>query len=200
MRKKTEEKRQSIIDAAFEVFRELGFDQASVAEIASRSGASKATVYSYFGSKEEIFAEDMTGSAAREIREAFGQLTLEVPLRDSLIAFGRHYLPAILKPSILAIRRLSFQEGERSALGRALYEAGPKRGWAHVRDFLASAIESGSVRECDPGVAARHLQALYEAELLELAMLGFPVNSSNSKILPVITRAVDVFLAAYGSS
>ncbi|BFG80568.1 TetR family multidrug efflux transcriptional regulator VceR [Paraburkholderia terrae] len=197
MRKKTEEKRQSIVDAAYEVFRELGFQQASMSEIASRSGSSKATLYGYFDSKEAMFAEVMT-NAAHEIRESFGQLTLDVPLRDSLIAFGRHYLPAILRPSILAIRRLAIEESGRSALGRLMYEAGPKRGWSAVRDFLLKAIASGALRECDVGVAARHLQALYEAELVEIATLGFPVSTAPAKILPIVTRAVDVFLAAYG--
>ncbi|GLU35110.1 TetR/AcrR family transcriptional regulator [Trinickia caryophylli] len=199
MRKKTEEKRQSIVEAAFDVFREVGFDQASMADIAARSGASKATLYSYFSSKEELYAEAMTSLAAGEIHEAFGQLTLDVPLRESLVAFGRHYLPAVLRPSILAIRRLCFQGGDHSRLGRAVYEAGPKRGWALVRDFLASAIAAGSVRECDPGIAARHLEALYEAELLELAALGYAVNTRPAAILPVVERAVDVFIAAYGA-
>ncbi|WP_321816567.1 MULTISPECIES: TetR/AcrR family transcriptional regulator [unclassified Paraburkholderia] len=199
MRKKTEEKRQSIIDAAFVVFRESGFAEASMAEIAARSGASKATLYSYFTSKEELFAEVMTNSAANEIRDAFGHLRLDIPLRESLISFGRQYLPAVLSPSILAIRRLSFQEGERSTLGQALYDAGPKRGWAIVSEFLARAIAAGSVRACDPGVAARHLQALYEAELVELATLGFAVKATPTHISAVVTRAVDVFLAGYGT-
>ncbi len=198
MRKKTEEKRQSIIEAAHQVFMEVGFHQASMAEIAARSGASKATVYGYFSSKEELFTEVMV-NAADEIHASFGQLTLEIPLRDSLIAFGRHYLPAILHPSIIAIRRLAIEESGRSTLGRVMYEAGPKLGWAIVRDFLLEAIAAGTLKACDAGVAARHLQALYEAELVEVATLGYPVSTTPAKILPVVTRAVDVFLAAYGT-
>ena len=198
MRKKTEEKRQSIMEAAHHVFLEVGFHQASMSEIAAQSGASKATLYGYFSSKEELFAEVMA-NAAHEIRESFGQLTLDIPLRDSLMAFGRHYLPAILRPSIMAVRRLAIAESERSTLGRVLYEAGPKRGWAIVRDFLLKAIAAGSLKQCDAGIAARHLQALYEAELVEMATLGYPVSNTPAKILPVVTRAVDVFLAAYGA-
>lgn len=197
MRKKTEEKRQSIVEAAFEVFREVGFDRASMSDIATRSGASKATLYSYFESKESLYAEAMTRLAADEIRQAFGQLRLDVPLRESLVAFGREYLVAILRPSILAIRRMCFQEGDRSRLGRAIYEAGPKRGWGLVRDFLEGAMAAGSIRECDPGIAAHHLEALYEAELVDIAALGYTVNTKPAAILPVVERAVDVFLAAY---
>lgn len=198
MRKKTEEKRQSLVDAALEVFREVGFDQASMAQIAARSGASKATLYSYFASKEEMFAEVLCRQAAQQISESFGQLRLDVPLRDSLIAFGKHFLPAMLNPEILAIRRLAIQEGERSDLGKAFYELGPKRGWTLLKEFIAAAMVSGSIRECDPGVAAFHLKALYEAESIELAMLGHQVSRSSAHVLAVVTRAVDVFLAGYG--
>ncbi|MEM5446735.1 MULTISPECIES: TetR/AcrR family transcriptional regulator [Paraburkholderia] len=197
MRKKTEEKRQSIIEAALAVFRDVGFEQASMTQIAARSGASKATLYSYFESKEALFAETMTSRAGREIRHAFSQLTLEMPLGESLVAFGVHFLTAVLQPSFLATRRLCYQEVDRSNVGRALYESGPKRGLMHVRDFLASAIEAGTIRPCDPGVAARHLLALLEAELVEIATLGYEVKASRAKLLEVVNRAIDVFLAGY---
>lgn len=199
MRKKTEEKRQSIVEAAHEVFMEVGFHQASMADIATRSGASKATLYGYFNSKEALFAEVMV-NAASEILESFSQLRLDIALRDSLIAFGRHYLPAILRPSIIALRRLAIEESARSTLGRVMYETGPKQGWARVRDFLLEAIAAGTLKACDADVAAHHLRALYEAELVDIATLGYSVSITPAKILPVVTRAVDVFLAAYGAS
>jgi AcrR family transcriptional regulator len=199
MRKKTEEKRQSIIDAALEVFREVGFEQASMTQIATRSGASKATLYSYFDSKEALFAETMTSRASSEIRQAFDRLTLDVPLRESLTAFGLHYLGAVLQPSFLSTRRLCVQEVDRSNVGRVLYETGPQQGLMHVRDFLASAIEARTIRPCEPEVAARHLLALIEAELVELALLGYEVKTSRAKLTPVVNRAVDVFVAAYAA-
>ncbi|MDP9651981.1 TetR/AcrR family transcriptional regulator [Paraburkholderia caledonica] len=197
MRKKTEEKRQSIINAAYSVFMEVGFHQASMSEIALRSGASKATLYGYFESKEKLFAEVLL-NGADEIVDSFGLLTLDIPIRDSLIRFGQDYLPAILRPSITSLRRLAIAESGRSALGRVMHEAGPKHGWAIVRDFLLKSMAAGSLKECDAGVAAQHLQALYEAELVEMAILGYRVSTTRSTILTVVTRAVDVFLAAYG--
>ena len=54
MRVKTEAKRQHIVDVAAQAFRELGFEGASMAEICARVGGSKATLYNYFASKEEL--------------------------------------------------------------------------------------------------------------------------------------------------
>ncbi|WP_426398760.1 TetR/AcrR family transcriptional regulator [Ralstonia sp. R-29] len=198
MRKKTEEKRQAIIDAAFRVFVEVGFDQASMSDIAARSGASKATLYNYFSSKEEMFAEIMSGTAANEIRDAFAQLKLSAPMVETLTAFGEHYLNAILRPSVLAIRRLAIGEGERSDLGRTFYERGPKIGWGMLTEFLGIAMEAGKLKRGNPEIAAAHLHALYEAECVELCLFGVPVEISPARISEIIERAVAVFMAAYG--
>lgn len=48
-------KRGSILDAAVELFLELGFDQTSMDAVAARAGVSKTTVYAHFGDKLELF-------------------------------------------------------------------------------------------------------------------------------------------------
>ena len=54
-RTKREEKRKLIIAAATDLFSELGFAQTSMDKIAKKAGVSKQTVYSHFGSKDELF-------------------------------------------------------------------------------------------------------------------------------------------------
>ncbi|RDK03821.1 TetR/AcrR family transcriptional regulator [Paraburkholderia lacunae] len=198
MRKKTEEKRQAIVDAAFEVFSEAGFEQASMSEIAARVGGSKATLYGYFESKEEMFFEVMNECAAHEIKGAFALLKTSVPIREALTGFGKHYLIAILKPQLLAIRRLAIHEGGRSHVGALFYERGPKIGWQMVASFLQQSYEAGRLRKCNVTVATEHLRALFEAELAELCLLGVPADTSARNITQVVNRAVDVFMAAYG--
>ena len=46
-----------ILAGALEVFKKEGFEGATMDEIASESGFGKATLYYYFHSKEEVFAE-----------------------------------------------------------------------------------------------------------------------------------------------
>jgi AcrR family transcriptional regulator len=48
--------RLAILDAAREVFSELGFDTATVRDIVRRSGLSVGAFYNYYRSKEEVFA------------------------------------------------------------------------------------------------------------------------------------------------
>ena len=66
VRVKTEDRRQAILEVAHAVFREKGFERASMATISRRLGGSKGTLYGYFKSKEELFetAMKMAGEVA----------------------------------------------------------------------------------------------------------------------------------------
>src|SRR4051812_25500036 len=46
--------RQRILDAALDLFVERGFDKASLREVADRVGVTKAALYYYFPSKEDL--------------------------------------------------------------------------------------------------------------------------------------------------
>jgi AcrR family transcriptional regulator len=48
--------RQAILDAAREVFGEIGYETATVRDIIRRAGLAAGTFYNYFRSKEEVFA------------------------------------------------------------------------------------------------------------------------------------------------
>jgi AcrR family transcriptional regulator len=198
MRIKTEKKRQEIIDAAFEVFSEIGFAQASMNDISIRAGASKATLYSYFESKEELFTEVMCENAVDEVKAAFSLLNPRVAIRKTLVEFGVHYLSAVLAPKMLAVRRLANHEGGRSGLGVLFYERGPKLGAQMMAEMLMQSIENGQLRPCNAVVATAHLSAVYEAEIMESSILGVAQDTSQAHIKAVVKRSVEVFLLAYG--
>ena len=75
-----EERRQSILRAAREVFFENGFHQATVEAVAERAEVSKGTVYLYFESKETILAHLLLEG----LRELVDELELEDELEDEL--------------------------------------------------------------------------------------------------------------------
>ena len=60
---------QEMLDVAERVFAELGYDGASMDEIARGAGISKPMVYSYFGSKEGLQA------AVRSLKDAAERVT-----------------------------------------------------------------------------------------------------------------------------
>ena len=56
-----DEKRRAILRGAAQVFAEEGFDRASVARVARASGISKANIYHYWSSKDEMLFDILDG-------------------------------------------------------------------------------------------------------------------------------------------
>ena len=54
-RKKDGKKPAQIIDAAFSVFGEIGYDATLIKDIARRAGVSSGTIYTYFGDKQDLW-------------------------------------------------------------------------------------------------------------------------------------------------
>ena len=69
-RRRKEARPAEIVDAALEVFAEKGFAAAKLDDIARRAGISKATLYLYFETKEEIFRA-VARAAVGSLIEAF---------------------------------------------------------------------------------------------------------------------------------
>jgi AcrR family transcriptional regulator len=197
MRVKTEAKRLAILDVATKAFIELGFNNTSMSEIASRVGGSKSTLYNYFSSKEEIFSAVVEASAKTEIADAFESLDLKKDIEETLNKFGSRYLSCILSGDILAIWRMAISESERSDIGRRFYAQGPQRGWRLLSDYLAKKIDEGVLRQADSWICAMHLKGLIEAELFLGVALGVETAPDKAHIEQATTRAVSVFLLAY---
>jgi AcrR family transcriptional regulator len=60
--------RQDILEAGLACFSEFGFHLTAVADLAKTAGISRATMYQYFKSKEEVFLELMTEAGAQLAR------------------------------------------------------------------------------------------------------------------------------------
>jgi AcrR family transcriptional regulator len=197
MRVKTEARRHDILEAAAQVFLERGYEAASMAEIASRSGGSKATLYNYFDSKEELFRIVMQRQAEGRIMRAYERLTPSTDLASTLQAFGEHYLSVILSPDLLIMRTIVMGEGPRSSMGKLFYDNGPKEGWSKLAVYLSEQMLAERLRPSSPWRAALHLINLLEADFLELFMTGEPKGMRPEEIQQSVAQAVVVFLGGY---
>jgi len=68
--------RRAILDAAQEIFTEMGFGAASIRDVVRRSGLAAGTFYNYFPDKESVFQavlEQHTTELRRRLREARGR-------------------------------------------------------------------------------------------------------------------------------
>jgi AcrR family transcriptional regulator len=198
MRVKTDAKRQEILDAAATILREQGFAGASMAAVSKRIGASKATLYRYFSSREDLFLTVLLDAAHDQTIKIFDMLNPTGNLRDVLEGFGARFLHLALSPDVLAVRRILIAEGSRSGLGQRLYERGAKTSWSKMADFLRRSAEAGRLRDEDPWTMAMHLRGLLEADVVNRALLGADIDACPSTLRRHASAAVDVMLRAYG--
>jgi AcrR family transcriptional regulator len=188
-------RRQAIMSAATNLFLKMGFERVTMSEIAACVGGSKTTLYSHFDSKEKLFAAvilDAIDGQTRLLVEMLNPSSQD--LRQGLERFGTAYLSFLLCPIARSIMRTAIAEGEKSGLGRILYERGPEQSWQPVIAFIAEAIHDGQLRDADPVSAALHLKGLFQAGWFELYMFGGQPMVDRKEI---VQKAVDVFLRAY---
>lgn len=169
-------------------------------EIRARVGGSKATLYNYFASKEELFFEIVFSAIEAEFAATHAYLDpTNAKLSEALTIFGERLLSSIYSPSAIEVRRLIFAEAKRSDLGRIAYERGTQRSHQLLADFLRAAMIQGELREADPSVAAWHLFGLLDAKLLRRCLLGVQDVVTEEEIKESVRQAVAVFMAAYGN-
>ena len=197
MRQKSDSRRQCILEAATSLFREVGFKGVSMAQISARVGGSKATLYSYFQSKEELFA-----TAMLEAMEEQGQAMIDLldpsepDVRKVLLRFGETYVNFIALPQHLCCVRTAIAEGgTNNDLGATLYRLGPKRGWNEIASYIAAVMERGNLPKGDAHMAAMHFKGMLESGALYPLLYGAEPDLDTKTM---VQGAVDAFLRAYG--
>ena len=142
------DRRISILTAAAEVFVEEGFAASSMSTIASRLGGSKGTLYSYFSSKEELFAEVVSHECDRKIVVMFGSEGAShgdviVALRE----FGRRFVRLILSEETMRFTRMIIAESARRPdLGALFYAAGPRQSRQRLASYLDEQVVARNLR------------------------------------------------------
>src|SRR6201998_4290989 len=89
-------KRRQILAGASKVFMDLGYDGASMGEIARAAGVSKGTLYVYFADKNRLF-EAIVEQTALEQGKVWFNLDPERDVPTTLRDFGQTYIQLICR-------------------------------------------------------------------------------------------------------
>jgi AcrR family transcriptional regulator len=197
-------KRRAIAEAAATIFIRDGFAGTSVDEIAAEAGVSKPTVYAYFGNKATLFHAMLATILGEALADM--PIPLDAPLGATedlareLVAYAHRWLDVLLRPRILALRRLVMGEVERFPdLGRVWYEAGPGRVDQALAQQFARLIEAGKLRASDPALAAQHFGYLVAGPPQTLLLFRARDALSAEEIARYIEAGVAAFMAAYAA-
>src|SRR5271169_3748662 len=116
---------------------------------------------------------------------------------DALRNFGMSVLNFICSTEQVEVRRLMIAEAARSGTGKLFFDKITALR-SKVSSFLAACMASGVLRRDDPDLAADHLGALLEAEILEPLLLRVRGAAPDEKETALAARrAIAAFLRAY---
>ncbi|MDH2431780.1 TetR/AcrR family transcriptional regulator [Pokkaliibacter sp. MBI-7] len=197
MRVKSETRRKAIIQGAADVFLEKGYAPTVMAEIASRVGVSKPTLYGYFPSKEELFLEVIKTLVAERLSSAFEPLIEGQELSEILQTFGQQFLTNVLKPEIVTLRGILMTEAQRTGIGPRLYKEGPGQEVDKLAFFLAKEMLAGRLRPGKPETAAAHLLGMLEGEYQDFLLGATDTQPTAEQIAQSVDDAVAIFLRGY---
>ncbi|EWY37356.1 TetR family transcriptional regulator [Skermanella stibiiresistens SB22] len=148
-------RRQAILDAAWSLFLEKGFERTTLADIISRSGGSRSTVYEHFGDKDGLFETVITLKC-----DEFVERFRHIPFNDSdperaLTEFGVNFAHGLLTPECPKIMRLLIANADHlPKVIDVFFKGGPTVLRGILSDYLRSATERGELRVEDPDHAA----------------------------------------------
>jgi len=194
-------KRSQILEGAGRVFSTLGFDAASMSDVAREAQVSKATLYVYFQDKEHLFTAICAETRDRNIAELIALLNKTGPVSDVLFAFATEVARRISQPYVIAANRVVIGVAERMPeVGKEFFEAGSSRLSGAVANFISARIAKGELRAEEPFLAALQFLELAQAGIFRPRLYAVVTEqASDEQINKTVASAVRVFLSAYGA-
>jgi AcrR family transcriptional regulator len=187
-------RRAQVLDAATRVFVENGYGAATIDLVASRAGASKATIYSFFGDKAGLFAAIIQERAERILAELPHAGSDHLDVRTTLTEIGRRYLEVALSPDAIGLYRLILAEGVRfPELAVAFYRIGPDRVSGRVASLLRAWRRHKRIMVDDAELAAVQFLDAVRGELHLRTVAGLPPAHLAEAIERNVRHAVHIF-------
>ena len=191
-------KARQIIDGARKVFLADGFDGASMNDIARVAGVSKGTIYSYFPSKEALFA-----ALVREDRRAQAEQLGAYDDHDGQVdqvlrRMGVGLMQVMLDPAHVAqVRTIIAAASKFPEIGRVFYEAGPQFGQERLAVWLRRKVAEGvlAIEDCD--TAAVHFINLVQGTLFRAMLFCCTPSPPLAEIERTVDAAVNAFLTIH---
>jgi TetR/AcrR family transcriptional repressor of mexJK operon len=192
-----------VVDAARTLFLRQGYAGTSMEEIAALAGLTKRTVYNNYAGKDALFTliiADVVAFAdefARGLREEFAAGITAANLEAALDDLGRRLALGILRPEVIALRRLLIGEARAfPALAAEYFDRAP----GQVMEALASGFkrlgQAGLLRVADARCAAAQFAYLVVGEPLDRAVLVGTLPPKE-QVIDCAREGVQTFLARY---
>lgn len=189
---------QTIVNAAGELFVELGFQATTMDKVAQRAKISKLSIYRHFENKEALFSAAIAAHchqfAPQAIVEGVGSAA------DQLMAVGTFLLRTLLSPEVRSVEAMTMiDKTKQKSLSKLHYEAGPAYVTAQIEALLRQLHAEAMLNVPDPLESARLFAALIKgSDLLMIARFDEAKAKDDNEVESYCRSAVAMFIAAHG--
>jgi AcrR family transcriptional regulator len=199
MRVRTDAKRQEIVDVAAELFLERGYQGTSMSLVSQRLGGSKATLYGYFKSKEDLLFAVLEEEVARAAEEVLSEEPGD-DIREFLRRTGLRYLRERLSPRHSRLFRIVASLPEENGIGRQFHQGAIVPSTQRLADLIAKLIREGVLRSGNPWTMAIHFKGMLDQDFVERSLLSPRDEVARGEIEQAAWEAAEAFMRAYGVS
>jgi AcrR family transcriptional regulator len=180
------------------LFLSQGYGETSIDAIVEKSGGSKATLYSYYPTKADLFRAVVDSIVTTQEGP---QLKSLEDVRDTLVKFAEHRLRVVFSRNHRALMRLIISERERFPdIARMYYEQGPLHSHMVLRDYFELLIEKGvlDIRSADEACEFFRGMLMHQRYIEQLYLDASPLSAEEIGLKA--RHVVDRFLEAYHQS
>src|SRR5437762_7866834 len=192
---------QTIVDAARELFVELGFQATTLDKVAQRAKISKLSIYRHFENKEALFSAAIAARCHQFAPQALFE-GVDGSAEDQLMAVGSSLLRTLLSPDVRSVEAMVMADKtNQNSLSKLHYEAGPAHVIAQIEALLRQLHAKAVLNVPDPLRSARLFAALFKgSDLLIIARFDEARAEDDNEIESYCQSAVAMFIAAHGGN
>ncbi|MEZ6154124.1 MAG: TetR/AcrR family transcriptional regulator [Pirellulaceae bacterium] len=194
--------RLAAIEAARTLFLRNGYAGTTMEDIAKLAGLSKRTLYNIYADKETLFTQMIADALvyaegfARGLAAEFDVITAE-NMPDSLYHLGHRLALAILRPEVIALRRLLIGEARSfPEFAEQYFNAAPGRVLVALATGFEQLSDIGLLEATDALRAAEQFAYLVVGAPLDRAILIGKIPSKKH-IVACARHGVETFLVRY---
>ncbi|MBU9172863.1 TetR/AcrR family transcriptional regulator [Burkholderia gladioli] len=192
--------RQRIIEAAFRIFAEKGYESASTLAIATQAKVSKRDIYANFSNKQDMLLACIEGRGQRmNLGAALPRATSAAMLEKVLASFASRLLVEVTDPIIITIYRLAIAEVARAPeIARTLDRIGRKASQQALTTWLAQAQQDELLGQGEAAALAAEFLALAWNDLRTDLLLGVAPRPSAEALTEQARQAAAAFMRLHG--
>lgn len=190
-----QQRKSKILAAATRLFLKRGYGATSTDSIVEKAGGSKATLYSFFPTKADLFRAVVDSIVTSNVDVELQSLE---NIRDTLVKFSEQRLRIVFSRKHRALMGLIIAERDRFPdIARMYYERGPLRGHTLLRDYFETLIDRGLIDMQSADEAAEFFRGmLMHQRYIDQLYLDAQVPSEE-EVGVRARHVVDRFIEAY---